>query len=130
MACTSRCRGGRLERTDLTAGCRQPDAVSDLKTFTALLRARHVYIPVVDDAPFETLLEYCCGGNRYIPFSRYLLSLPLSLSIFLFRSHHLVVSTHESNSKNGFSGFERSTAANAESRSMCASKLNVDSGFD
>lgn len=41
-----------------------------------------MYILVVDDAPFETLLEYCCRGNRYIPFSRYLLSLSLSHSLF------------------------------------------------
>lgn len=123
MACTSRCRGGRLERAGLTAGCRQPDAVSDLKTFTALLRARHVYIPVIDDAPFETLLEYCCGGIIF----RSLRSAALPFSVPITLSHP---SRERVNPKYGFSGFERSTAANVPIECMNL-KLNVDSaGLD
>jgi len=62
------------------------DAVSDLKTFTVLLLARHVYISVVDDAPFETLLEYCCGGN--IPFPSIIFFLSLSFPFLSPRRIH------------------------------------------
>lgn len=111
---TSRCRGGRLERADLTAGCRQPDVVSDLETFTAVC----IYPPRM-----MPRLKHCEGivaRERYIPFlsARPVVSLP-------------VASTHPwgSLSRNGFSGFERSTAANAESRPARASKLNVGSAI-
>lgn len=49
----SRCRGGQLERADLTAGCRQPDAVLGLETFATVC----IYTLAVGDA----LLKHCAA---------------------------------------------------------------------
>lgn len=76
-------------------------------------------------------LKHCEGivaRERYIPFppaaSSRLLPLLIVVAVVSFPSPSLGPPTGD-HSTNGFSGFERSTAANAVSRSVRASKLNV-----